>query len=884
MPDPVVSASGPADRARVLFQNHYRKVLVRTDHLFGGLLMAEWVAVVILAAVISPLSYSGSVASTHPHLWAATLLGGIIVSFPLWCILRQPGSVLTRHAIAAGQLLMTGLIIQFSGGRIETHFLLFGSMAFLAFYRDWKVLITATLITGADHFLRDFFLPQSIYGVAGVTEWRTLEHMFWLAFADVFLITSCLQSTREMWHIARKRSLLEQTTEQIEATVVERTAQLEASQALFQSFMANTPVAAFILDHERRFVWINRQCESMMGISNAALQGRSITDVFGAVGQELERNDIEVLEKGLTVTDSRDFLTPVGIRHFETTRFLFVDGAGRRFVAGNAVDITERRQRDAEIASARDAAIESTRMKSEFLANMSHEIRTPMNGIIGLSNLILDTQLTEQQREYLQIVVSSADALLTIINDVLDFSKIEAGQLAFDEIDFDLREAVEGTVELLAPAARRKGLEFAISFPEDVPQALRGDSGRLRQVLTNLVGNAIKFTAAGDVRVEVSAAGVSGGKQMVRFDVVDTGIGIEESAMSRLFRSFSQADGSITRKFGGTGLGLVIAKHLVERMGGAMGVESRAGKGSRFWFTIQAQKGTAAVSSGAEPTDLSSLHVLVVDDNRTNRYILEEQLSAWKCRMDTAVDGTEALQKLREAAERGDPFGIILLDMQMPDIDGLTVARTVHGDAAFSNPRIIILSSSPTALSEEELRNEKIEAFLLKPARRSTLLRALARELLVPPVARMTAAPGHPETPIVPCIESAPFAPRIRLLVVEDNAINQKVIVAQLKKIGYAADTVANGLEALSAMERIPYPLILMDCQMPEMDGFEASRRIRAKEAQQNAPTPVRIIALTAGAMEGDRDLCLAAGMDDYLTKPVKLPLLEASLLRYLVA
>jgi PAS domain S-box-containing protein len=872
----MAESSTVSERTRSLFKNHYRRVLVRTDRLFAGLLLAEWLAAVLLALVLSPRTYAGLESRTHPHVWVATLLGGLVVAFPVWCVLRYPGRSVTRYAIAVGQLVMAGVIIQMSGGRFETHFLVFGSLAFLAFYRDWRVLVVAAVVSAADHYLRTWFLPVSLYGTSSVSEWRTVEHVFWVAFADLFLITSCLQSNREMWHIARKRSALEETKTQIESTVVERTAQLEASQALFQAFMAHTPVAAFILDEERRFIWANRELEWLLGRSGDELVGRTTAEILGDNDGDRLAQDAQVLATGTTLTTQRELLTPDGLRQFETTRFLFVDNQGRRFVAGNAIDVTERVQHHADTARSRDAALDNARMKSEFLANMSHEIRTPMNGIIGLSNLVLDTPLNAQQRDYLRVVVSSADALLTIINDVLDFSKIEAGQLVFDEIDYDLREVVEGGIELLAPSARAKGLELAVWFRADVPAGLRGDSGRLRQVLTNLLGNAIKFTSSGEVRVEVSAGGRDGDKELIRFDVIDTGIGIEAAAMARLFQPFSQADGSITRKFGGTGLGLVIAKHLVERMGGTIGVESDAGGGSRFWFTIHAVPVVLA-DSGDGPADFSSLHVLIVDDNATNRYILEEQLSAWKCRFETAVDGLDALQKLHAATDRNDPFGFVLLDMEMPGMDGLTVARTVYADPAFDALRTIILSSSPSTFSEEQLRAERIEAFLLKPVRRATLMRALLRSSAV-------TRSGEVEVLIDDAMETSALIPRSRILVVDDNSINQKVIVAQLKKIGYAADTVGNGIEALAALESIPYPLILMDCQMPEMDGFEASRRIRAREAAENAADPVRIIALTAGAMEGDRDRCLAAGMDDYLAKPVKLPQLEASLQRYFAA
>jgi len=852
--------------SHVLLGRHYARVATRTDRLFAWLLAAEFIAVNVLAYVLSPQDWAGGVSSVHLHVWASLLLGGVLALGPITISFLLPGRALTRHTIAIAQMLMTGLIIHVSGGRLETHFLVFGSLAFLAFYRDWRVIVTASLITSADHFLRGTFLPQSVYGSSVASIWRTAEHIGWVVFADIFLITSCLQSSREMLKVALKRSQLERTTASVEAMVIARTRELEASQALFDSFMQHTPNIGFIVDREGKGVWLNRSGEELFGIPQGSWKGKPVIDSFGEeIGQAILDVDRKVLHTGKPVVTERAFHTTLGIRTFSTTRFPIVDSTGTLFVGGTSIDVTERLEHSTEMAKARDAALEATRLKSEFLANMSHEIRTPMNGILGLSNLLLEQPLEEEQRDYAETIVSSANALLTIINDILDFSKIEAGKLSFDHVVFDVKEAVEETIELLAPSARKKEIELVIDICDSCPEGVRGDPGRLRQVLTNLLSNAIKFTEAGEVRVTLTGH-AEGEMAALRFDVWDTGIGISQEAIGRLFNTFTQADGSTTRKYGGSGLGLAIAKQLVQQMEGEIGVTSEPNVGSHFWFTVRLPQ--EQLEPSQPEADLTGRRVLIVDDHPTNRLVLERQLSDYGVIHHSAADGRSALAYLSAAVEVPD---VVILDVQMPDIDGLEVARQIRTQEALDRCRIVLLSSSATALTTEEMRQDGIDLALLKPVRKAKLRESLARIL---GERRKLAA----SLAALPIAQEAGEGRGLRILVAEDNVVNQKVVRAQLKKLGYTADLVANGREAVEAFERVPYDIILMDCQMPEMDGFDASRTIRATESATGA-NPIRIIALTANAMESDRERCLAAGMNDYLSKPVRVEDLDAVLL-----
>jgi PAS domain S-box-containing protein len=676
-------------------------------------------------------------------------------------------------------------------------------------------------------------------------------------------------------HIARRRSEEDLATANNELTneVKQRRhseQQLRASEARFSAAARATNDTIWEWDIRTNQTWTNKENIGQIGLDSE--QPTTIDSFLNLVHPE----DRERVRAGIETaihSGKNDWLDEFRLRGDDGSYAFVVDrGVIDRDTDGQALrmigamsDVTQDKLLERDLRHAKETAEAANRAKSEFLANMSHEIRTPLNGVIGMTDLALETELTPEQREYMETVKMSADSLLIVINDILDFSKIEAEKFDLDGIDFDLRDCLEGTLKTLALRADEKGLELLCEIAAEVPEVVHGDSNRLRQVLLNLVGNAIKFTSEGEIALRVQADSQSGRDSMLHFTVSDTGIGIAPEQLKAIFDPFIQADTSTTRKYGGTGLGLTISNRIIELMNGKMWVESEVGQGTQFHFTVQLEATDSKpiqLGTIASPEILRHVKVLVVDDNRTNRRILEGLLNRWEMKTTCVPSGVEALAQLSAASKSTEPFGLILTDMHMPEMDGFSFIERIR-EQRLSTATIMMLSSGGHRGDAARCEELGVSAYLLKPIRQSELREAIAKALGAAetkgPIPLITRFSLHDERDPSGILS---------ILLAEDNVVNQRLATRLLEKRGHRVVIAVNGKEALQVLQKNSFDLVFMDLQMPEMDGMEATATIRDAEKQNGGH--LQIFALTAHAMAGDRERCLAAGMDGYLSKPIR--------------
>ncbi|MEM8679943.1 MAG: response regulator [Planctomycetota bacterium] len=656
---------------------------------------------------------------------------------------------------------------------------------------------------------------------------------------------------------------------------------LRDGQSLFLSLVHSIPACFLRKDREGRFVFVNERFAALFGKSAEEIVGKTVADFYPPeFAEEAREEDEQVMRSGEVVEDVFDDTVDGELRYFASRKGPVWNEAGE--VIGIQTifwDITEQRvaentllEEREELRRAKQAADDANRAKSDFLANMSHEIRTPMNAIIGMTDLLLETQLTQTQREYLRMVQDSGEALLTLINDILDFSKIEAGKLELERTSFDIRETLGDSMKGLGFRAHGKGLELVLHVDDRIPKRLYGDPGRIRQVVVNLVGNAIKFTEQGEIVLEIECLQQSEATVRLRFAVIDTGIGIAEDKCAKVFEEFEQADASTTRKFGGTGLGLAICARLVELMGGQIWVESELGRGSKFQFELplEVDESAPAVLPARAHIDIHGVRVLIVDDNATNRRILKNMLTNWGMNPVTTSGGAHALRAIADANEEDDAFALVISDVNMPEMDGLMLAERIIAEALLKPASLIMLTSGARPSDATDLREMGVSQHLLKPIKQSEVYDAVISSLnatgmtaTLPRVAAETAT-------------ATAMPVELHILLAEDNIVNQKLALGILNKLGHRVTVAHHGKEALDRLDEQPFDLVLMDVQMPEMDGLAATRELRRREAHSGAHVPV--VAMTAHAMKGDRERCLESGMDDYLSKPIRLKDLSSKL------